>query len=326
MRLLIIAVLFTALNCTSDLNISEEDVNPQPVNQELIFHSGFEGGTQGIPSGAHFDLIGIDNSVAGPNDWVENLDDHPEIGDFTFQYEGGVESERYIRVIDDPTTSLDNKVLHFWLKEANVERDGVKYKGRAQANIYNNPGIKELYQKVRLYVHEDFNILSQAPATIHWLTIFEFWNNATWGDANFPFRITVEVQKLKADLGEPLNFGIKAQVFEEDDKITIWEEHNSNIDIPIGKWMTVEYYFLEGNEENGRFYLAITPEGEQKSVVFDIHNFTHHPEDLSPNGFNHINPLKLYTSKSLLDFVDSNDKVLQYYWDDIEFWLNKKPD
>ena len=60
-------------------------------------------------------------------------------------------------------------------------------------------------------------------------------------------------------------------------------------------------------------------------VVFDITNFTHHPNDPNPDGLSHFNPMKLYTSKGLIDYVRDNGKSLQVYWDDFELWKNKKP-
>jgi len=87
----------------------------------------------------------------------------------------------------------------------------------------------------------------------------------------------------------------------------------------------MDYYFKEGSRDTGRFYLAITPEGEPRQTVFDITNFTHNTRDPSPNGMTGYSPLKLYTSKEIVAFMKSKGKALQIYWDDFKVWKNKKP-
>jgi hypothetical protein len=87
----------------------------------------------------------------------------------------------------------------------------------------------------------------------------------------------------------------------------------------------MDYYVKEGNNETGRFYLAITPEGGKKQVVFDVKNYTHMTKDPAPNGFSGYNPMKLYTSKELVNFMKSQGKTLQVYWDDFKLWTNKQP-
>jgi len=36
--------------------------------------------------------------------------------------------------------------------------------------------------------------------------------------------------------------------------------------------------------------------------------------------------LKLYTSKGLIDYMNSKGKTLQIYWDDFKLWKDKRPD
>lgn len=303
---------------------SSSDTDPTTSNGELIFQSGFESSSVGVPANAHLDMTGIDTSVPAPNDWIQDLDQHPNIGDFTFQYEGGDETERYVRLIQDPIDP-QNQALQFWLQHANVEKDGVKFKGRVQANIYNNEGLSEIYQKVRMYFPSDFASLEQAPTTFGWLTIFEFWNNPEWRTPDLGFRVTVNVKKLSPEVNTPLTFGVHGQVFEDDRYKIHWEEDAHMFSIPKDQWLTVEIYFVDGDTENGRFYMAVTPENEQKVVLFDITNTTQHPNDTNPDGLTHYNPMKLYTSRGLIDHVRDNDMVLQLYWDDFELWKGRKP-
>ena len=88
----------------------------------------------------------------------------------------------------------------------------------------------------------------------------------------------------------------------------------------------MEYYYKEGDADNGRFYLAIQPDGEEKQVVFDVNRYTHNSEEPSPDGVSDFNPLKLYTSKNLIDYMNDNEKTLQIYWDDFKLWKNKQPE
>ncbi|MFT6679410.1 MAG: hypothetical protein ACJAZG_002090, partial [Granulosicoccus sp.] len=39
----------------------------------------------------------------------------------------------------------------------------------------------------------------------------------------------------------------------------------------------------------------------------------------------HFNPMKLYTSDELLNYMIANNGILQIYWDDFKLWKNHKP-
>ena len=107
--------------------------------------------------------------------------------------------------------------------------------------------------------------------------------------------------------------------------IEIWHKMNTEIAVPVGKWITLEYYIKEGNDQNGRFYMLMTPDGGEKKVVFDIQNFTHNTKDPNPDGIKLWNPMKLYTSRKLVDYVRDQGKALQCYWDEFAIWKDKLP-
>jgi len=294
--------------------------------EELIFQSGFEPGSKVIPRGDDADIVGTDNSFNALNDWAKNLDNHPEVGDFNLQYQGGQASQRFAKIIPEPDNP-ENHVLHFWLNEPNVKGR----KGRIQANIYGGTGWKEFYQSTRIFLHNDFNAVKSFPDKINWLTIAEYWNNITWSQS-VPNRYRLTLGIGKPEKGESeLYFiidGQDCQLFENGSQkyTTIWSEINKKVPVPIGKWFTAEYYYREGDENKGRYYMAIQPEGEEKQVVFDVSRFTHNSSDPKPDGVSDFNPLKLYTSKKLIDFMNENDKTLQIYWDDVKLWKNKRPE
>ncbi len=290
----------------------------------LIFQSGFEGNSTVISKGADADIIGADLSLSHP-DWIKDLDENPLIGNFSLQYQGGDSTMRFAKIIAEPANPK-NKVLQFWLNEPNVEQS----KGRIQANLYNNKGLKEFYQSVRMFLPGDFNTVRTYPKEIHWLTIAEYWNNITWSQTvPYGFRITLGIGKPTTAESD-LHFIIDAedcQLFQDGKQkyTTIWAETNKAVKVPIGKWFTLDYYYKEGHRTNGRYYLSITPDGESKQIVFDIKNITHNTSDPNPDGVTDFNPMKLYTSKELINYMRSQNKTLQIYWDDFKLWKDKRP-
>lgn len=287
-----------------------------PSDMELIFQSGFEGSTAIVPRGVDDDIIGSDPNL--PNsDWDALKRDIMSI--VFFNYTGGDASKRYARIVDDPTNP-GNKVLHFWLNDYWLASENQE-KARIQLEFHGiKKGFKELYQSVRVYLPEDFNTVKEYPKALGWLTIAEFWNNEWWSAGEkYGFRMTMGIGKDAGTVDHLyITLGSEVDGFEE-----VWNATNPTVELPIGKWFTLEYYIKEGDAENGRFYLAITPDGEEKQVVCDIHNFTHNPNDPTPDGITEYNPIKLYTSKELVSFMKSKGKTLQIYWDDLQLWVPK---
>ena len=290
------------------------------AKRTLIFHSGFEPSSKIVEKGDGEIIVGIDSSFSDYNHWTEN----PVMKHFFIQFQGGDATMRYAKIIPEPGNP-ENHVLKFWLQEPNVEGT----KGRIQANLYGIEGLKEFYQSERIFLPDDFNTVRTFPDKIDWLTIAEFWNNITWSQSvPYRFRITLGIGKpTKAE--SDLYFILDAQncdLFKDDRQkyTTIWSEINEKVKVPIGKWFTLEYYYKEGNDKTGKFYMAIQPEGEKKKVIFDVTGYTHNTEDPNPDGVTEFNPMKLYTSKGLIDYMKSNGKTFQIYWDDFQLWKDKE--
>ena len=72
---LIIAFLFLIFSACA-----QEKTSEIANNGTLIFQSGFEAGSKVIAKGSEADIIGTDRSFADHNDWVNDLDNHPDIG------------------------------------------------------------------------------------------------------------------------------------------------------------------------------------------------------------------------------------------------------
>lgn len=286
----------------------------------LVFRSGFESSSKIVDRGDGEIIVGIDSSFSDYSNWTSN----PVMRHFFIQFQGGDATMRYAKIIPEPRNP-ENHVLKFWLHEPNVEGT----KGRIQANLYGIEGLKEFYQSERIFLPDDFNTVRTFPDKIDWLTIAEFWNNITWSQSvPFRFRITLGIGKpTKAE--SDLYFILDAQnceLFKDDRQkyTTIWSKINEKVKVPIGKWFTLEYYYKEGNDKTGNFYMAIQPEGEKKEVVFDVTGYTHNTEDPNPDGVTEFNPMKLYTSKGLIDYMKSKGKTLQIYWDDFQLWKGKE--
>ena len=291
---------------------------------KMIFQSGYEEGSVGSPEDAILDITGTDNSLDSLSDWTNDLEGDPNIGKFLFYYEDGKTSDRYARIIDEPGNT-SNKVLHFWLDKAAISNGVGRKKGRIQSAFRENERLREVYFKQRLFLHPDFELIKNYPSKINWLTIQEFWNNSPGTDEGHVFRVTLNIRKLVSETGE-LYFGAHGQTQKKKKKwIDVWDATADSYPVPIGEWITIETYILEGDEQTGRFIFTVTPEGGEKTTVLDVTGYTYHPDDPCPNGFGGFNPSKIYTDDNLIDYVRGEGGTLQMYWDDFEIWKNKQP-
>ena len=114
--------------------------------QLFHFQSGFERGVylsqyelNGSSNQSYADIYGED-SISNYN-WVEDLDNASEVGNFRLYYEVGDTNSAVASITSDPQNSL-NKVLKFQLISPNVPNNG-NPKGRIQAAINNNVDLKE---------------------------------------------------------------------------------------------------------------------------------------------------------------------------------------
>lgn len=314
--ILFILFLLSFVSCKKSLNWNVEC----DEIEEQIFSTDFSN-TEVYEIGKSRDRIR--NTDTAQNDW-DVLLSHNCVGDFHISYEDGTRDQRYAEICPDPLNS-ENEVLKFKILEPHI-REGDHKKGRVQANLNDNKCIKEFYQTVRLYIHPDMEYLKQWEEKVHWLSFFEFWNNANFAGERNPFRITVSLFKTEEGPVEEMYF---AAVGDRDIRLggwdPIWVEINEDFAVPFGVWMEIELYLLEGDENSGRFYMAVKPDGGEKTVLFDVYNTTQHPREKYPDGYTHINALKLYTSDKLIEFMSDNNKNLEIYWDDWTFYRNKKP-
>lgn len=317
--------LLSSVSCSNEGNNGD---NSFPKKGKLVFHTGFEETSSIIPATSESPLttpgyetesiIGKDNTLKEKSDWVKDLGGK-EGGTFRIEYTGGNNTQRYARIMPEPGNPTNN-VLAFWLDDSWAASEN-QVKGRVQGSLYSiQKPYKEFYQSIRVFLHKDWAALTAYPDKIEWLTIAEFWNNKSWQKGEeYGFRITLGIGKPNAAPSE-LNFILNA---ENAGRREIWKNNNINVKVPIGKWFTMDYYYKEGDQNTGRFYMEITPDGEATQLVYDITNFTHSTFDSAPNGLSGYNPMKLYTSKEIIAFMKAHHKPLQIYWDDWKLWRNK---
>jgi hypothetical protein len=283
----------------------------------LLFQSGFEPSTRIV----NHRLAGKDESLKEKNDWETDIS--PFARSLSINFTGGEDSQRFARIIPEPGNS-DNHVMHFQLNEGWL--NGSSRLARAQFDLYGlHTGLKEFRQSIRIFLPEDMKEVRKYPRPIHWLTILEIWNNITWSQSvPYGFRVTLGMGKTTGEESD-LTFILDAQdcqLFEDGRQryTTIWSEKNQDIKVPIGEWFTMHYDFREGDATTGRFIASIETEKDGERIIFDVTNFTHHTKDPAPNGVTEFNPLKLYTSKDLADFMNERGKSLQIYWDDFKLY------
>jgi hypothetical protein len=110
------------------LSAVAQDMNQGMAGGELIFQSGFEPESRIITWGQGIvtlhtdaDIIGVDHSLSGRNDWVKDLDHHPDIGDFMRHYQGGDASMRFAMIIPDPDGVSDFNPLKLYTSKGLID-------------------------------------------------------------------------------------------------------------------------------------------------------------------------------------------------------------
>lgn len=249
-----------------------------------------------------------------------------EWGRLAISYEAGDASQRLAHITTDPLDA-SNHVLGFVLSAANVpDENGAPLKGRVQLSAYDAELLRaaEVRFRTRMFLSPDLAKLRDYPAKFEWLTLSEWWNNAGWTGEPYPFRVAVNVAKTSATVGAPLYFSVKAQTLDVATNTwnqTIWSSTNQRVEVPLGRWVTLEYAYLQGDSKSGRFYLAMTPDGGSRRVIFDMRGWTQHPKDPKPDGLTHFNPVKIYTSAALIDHMRSRGVSIKAFWDEFDLRL-----
>ena len=295
-------------------------VSCQEKSNTLLFQSSFESASVMTQSEQNADITGRDQSVSPPNDWVSDLEAQSRTGTFGFYYQGGTMADRYADIVEDPTAS-GNNVLKFWLKNGVIPRGNGKLKGRIQAELYQNADdFNEFYFTFRMYLDQDFDLVRRMKEEVDYLTLQEFWNNPDWTDEPYAYRIRLNIFKEQG-AGNPLYYQVLGQ--RKNPSSNEWENVNKTYSVETGKWWDYLIYYKLGNQENGRFYFErLSPSGEHQ-VLCDVTNWTHHPDNPSPQGMRYFTPFKLYTHAEAINFVRENGGIMTLYFDDFKLYEGK---
>jgi len=306
-------------------NTTVQDALAMAAPLSPVIRSGFGDGVTGVPVEAIEQFGGADAASDIPNDWSNLLAGSADRsgGYFEIQYQGGDTTQRYARLSPDPDNAA-NQTLQFWLHDENLNAGNENYRdmrGRIQANFYENFNLDTYYHSVRVRFGADFAALSDHAGTFDWLTIFEAWNGANWvPEEQFPFHVAVNLSKPVGAAGSRLHFKAHGRSYVQGVGFNeIWSDSNQDFAVPLEQWMTMELYMRQGDGQNGRFYMTVSPDGGEKIVLFDVVDYTQHPDDPAPTGFDYINPVKLYTLEPVLDIVNSTGGSMDMHWDDLEF-------
>ena len=313
--------------------------------EHLLFRSGFESGTHGLPDDAHEVITGQDHSVALPNDWnilrarlrpphpwalpgppAAQRTHSPQLGYFDIQYMGGTVEDRFARVIADPTEP-GNSVLHFSIARANEPISDGRSKARIQSCIYENQNLTAMRSRVRMYLHPDLAVLREWEQGFDWLTLQEYWFEPGWTNAGHPFRISVGLCRDPGAGEKPFHFSVHGQPGWEAGldvcpgapgwALPTWDKVQREFSVPTGTWLELETCYRQGGEKSGRFRYRLRAGNGPWVELFNVTDWTYNPRSESPAPLWGWSPMKLYTSMELIDYVRSRGGTTQAYWDDL---------
>lgn len=308
--------------------------------QTMIFKNGFEGNTAiKVRSNIQFADIRGNESVS-KSDWLVDLENNVNIGGGQFYFEQGTSDLRSAEIVPDLINPA-NKVLRMRIKNQHIlipKTGERKCRIQYEMNNHNMPPaggyMKEYYQKCQLFFSKDFEVLEKYPGNdIGWIIMQEFWNdpqfNAPDRDHRSEARVGIEIVKKNGKL----HFGAMGRdpIMEVPNASNnSWEEFNYNFDIPFGKWMTQEIYIKEGGSAGtsnpGRFYMSITINNIKTVIVDKIGMTTSESVGYVPDGQTSFSPLKMYTVGKVGKTFYDNNKNMDVYWDNLEIWMNRKPE
>jgi len=294
---LTVALLLLFAGCFGGGQDSPESES-EPESTEHVFTSGFEHHVSIIDVNDKYgDIIGSDGL-----DWESDLEDNGSFGNFRIFYEGGNASQRSASIIEYG----GEHVLEFRLAEANVN-DGEK--GRVSTSLTDNVNLTDFTYSVEVNLTDAFDLISPAEGRLTWMTIAEFWNDKA--QTEHAFRITLAIHKEEEAANTPLTWALHGQTqnttsLQWDD---VWTE-TSDESVPIHSWFTLQVVMVEGDGEHGQVLVK-----KDDTILFDVHDWTHHPEDATPGGFDNLNLMKLYTSGDVLSQLPEG-RAFVILWDD----------
>ena len=322
------------------------------VGYPLLFENGFEQPTwveQYYENGYYGsyslgDLHNPDATVTTLSNWDEDLEENHDLGNWGNWGEGsfrikyavgnsqGNRTQRFAEIISDPTSWGNNKVLSTWVSETYSDPTSYNCGGGARVETIlnsqhqgnddkNGTGFEVLHYSIKFYLPEQFEQLANDidyelyPGG---LTIVQLWNDFKNSVPNTPgYRINTMIKKNQGELGFKLH--VTAHRLEEASNVVQWEENTLNTIIPIEQWNTLDIYFKEGDNTNGRYRLKLNGE-----TLVDRTDWTHHPDVVGQDGLSSINPFEIYLANCLVEEISNLGYRTEVYWDDFKIYGDSK--
>lgn len=304
----LVFLCFLSLNSIAD---NVDWFSPCPISNGYVFKSDFNNAfISNEETGSHAYLF-----VSKPESCPDKTPDalSKSFGSVLLQYQGGNLSQRSAKPL---FFSKDRgSVLEFSLKQANLSD---KIRGRVQLIFFRMTANKAMRIRVKVYFPSSMKHLQSLGKDLNWLVVSEWWNDPDWDGSKFPFRISTNV--INNEKAPGLSLEVTAETKSPSANkwdSTVWSRRAEGFIIPYDRWINLEYVVVEGNKESGRFVFSASIGGEKLIKYIDVSNFTHHPLDKNPNGFADFHPLKLYTSKQVIQHMEKLGG-LRLLWDDIE--------
>ena len=218
----------------------------------------------------------------------------------------------------------------------------------------------EFKARTRMKLNADFNYLWQnftgsigtgslgTGAWQGWIVLTETWLQdgtrrglVPSSNAAGSARWTMDLAKASASLASPAQFFWKLRgelqaPVESEDK-TLWpadltqasngDRFNRTVAVPIDEWFWMEWYFKKGSgsvgSNAGRVTIKIETTGVGVQTLFDIANTTQYvsastylPEIMQGS----FNPVKVYASSSITNFMSASGKKYEIRVSDFEFY------
>lgn len=223
-----------------------------------------------------------------------------------------------IAQVDDAPEKEGKKALHFKIVSPNVKKEGRNPKSRIQLGIAKKPGFKSFVSEVSIFLPTSMDELNNYPDQISWLTLHEFWN-APVKSVGKTFRIAIGLCKSKKG---KLYFGYRSQDYIGEKFIDVAKSDNDSCEVPIGRWFRLRTEIIEGDKDSGSFCLTIK-DGNQEKTIYKFKTQTMATvfcKKLYPRqGFTSLQPLKLYTSTRLTNWMKQKGCALEAYFTDWKF-------
>lgn len=216
------------------------------------------------------------------------------------------------------------KALYFRINSPNVEKEGEKKKSRIQLDIYKRPGMKSFVSEVSVFLPYTMSELNNYPYPITWLTLQEYWD-APRNDKGTTFRISLGLWKNKKG---KLHFGFKAQDYIDKNFIDVERGDEEHLEVPIGRWIRLRTELIEGDRETGFMSISML-DGEQDVILYKRNMQTMATafceKKYQSQGFTLIEPIKLYTSAHLTEWMKERGCAIEAYFTDWEFYGEPYP-